>query len=74
MEYSFLDYAAVLEVLYHDPLEEVRCHAGVPDTFGIHHHDGSSLANAKAGSLATLYPIRSEQQPFALQQGGEQRV
>jgi hypothetical protein len=50
-----------------DSLEELGCHSTVPYTLWINDHDGTSCANAKAGSFTTLHARRSEEQIFALE-------
>jgi hypothetical protein len=74
MEDCFLHDVTTLEVLHYYPLEKLGSHAGVPHTFGIDNDYRPTLAHSKAWSLAALYPIRSEQQSFALKQRRQQRI
>ena len=74
MKNGLLDDAAVPEVLHHDALEKCRGHPGVPDRIRIDDDDGATGANPKARGLAALDPIRSEEQPFAVEQIRQQRI
>ena len=67
MKYCVGDDAAATKMLDHDALEQGRRHAGVPDRIRIHDDYRSSSANAQAGRLASLHPVRPEQQAFPLQ-------
>ena len=66
--------SSLLQVLDDNSLQQLRRDVGVPDSFGIHHDDRTTAADAEAGSFTSLYAIRSEQKIFALQQLGESRI
>ena len=68
MKNGLLDWPTILQVFHHDPFEEFRGDAVVPDAFRINHEDRSIPADAKAGSLSALHARRPEEQSFPLQQ------
>jgi len=74
MKHRVFDDSAVAKMFNDDSLEQRGRDAGVPDPFGIHDDDRAARADAKAGGLAPLYPPGAEQQPFPLEQRGEQAV
>src|SRR5437667_1967469 len=63
MEHRFLDDFPLLQVLFHDPLEQRRSDVCVPNSVGVNHDDRSALTNAEAGSLAALDTGRAEEKP-----------
>ena len=67
MEHRLVDRPTALEVLHDDSLEEFRRYVVIPDPIRIDHDDRSTAANAQAGSFATLYASRTEEQSFALE-------
>lgn len=74
MKDGVLDNATVAQMLDDDALEQRGRHAGVPDALGIHDDDRSTGADAEAGRFAAFDATRAEEEPFALQQGGQQPV
>ena len=74
MKDSLLHHAPIAQMFDHDALEELRRDAGVPDAFGIDHHDRAAGADAETGRLSAFDPRWSEQQIFALEQPREEAV
>jgi len=74
VEDSLINRLSILEMLYHDAVQQVRGHARVPDAFGINDDDGPGGADAEAWRLAPLDALWSEEKIFALEQLREQRV
>ena len=65
---------STLQVLHNDALQQRRRYPRVPDAFGINDDDGTIAAYAKTRRFASLDPRGAEQQVFALEQLGEERV
>jgi hypothetical protein len=64
----------MLEMLYHDALQQLRRHPRIPDAFGIYDDDWSGSTHTQTRRLTTLYSLRPEEKIFALQELGEQRI
>ena len=71
MEYRFLDDASVTQVLHHDPFEQLRRDAGIPDTLRVHHDNWPASAHAQTGRFTSLHAPRAEQEPFTLKEARE---
>lgn len=71
---GFVDRISMLEMLYHDALQQRRSHSRIPDPLGINDDDRSLGAHAETWGLTALYARRTEEKVFALQQLGEQRI
>jgi pimeloyl-ACP methyl ester carboxylesterase len=67
VKHGVLDDPAVFEVLDDDSLQQLRRNTRVPDTIGIHDHDGTSRANAQTRRLASFYASWTEQQPRVIE-------
>ena len=74
VKHRLLDDPAIAQMFNDDPLEQGWRDPGVPHALGVHDDDGTARADAKARGFAPLHPTGSEEQAFALQQGGEQAV
>jgi hypothetical protein len=74
VEDCLLDRTTVLEVLDHDPLEQFRRDGLVPHTLGVHDDNRPLSADAKARGLAALHTRGTEEQPFAFEEAGQQRI
>ena len=72
VEDSLINRMSLLEMLYHNALQQVRGHAGIPDTFRIHDDDRSGSADAQAWRLTALDALGSEEEILALEQLREQ--
>lgn len=71
---GLVDWISMLEMLYHDALQQLGCHSRIPNTFRIHDDDGTGGAYTETRRLATLHSLWPEEKIFALQKLGEQRV
>src|SRR5207237_7972334 len=74
MKYVLIYRLAVLEMLDHDSLEQLRGHARIPDALRVHDDDRPVAADAEAGCLAALHSLRSEEESLALQELCETRI
>ena len=74
MKDGLLDWISMLEMLYHDALQQLGRHSRIPYAFRIHDDDGTGSTDSETRRLTTLHPPWSEEKIFALQKLGEQRV
>jgi hypothetical protein len=74
MEHRLLHDPSLAKMLDHDPLQEFRCNARIPDALGVNHDDRSAGADAQARRLAALHAIRPEEEPFALEERREKII
>jgi len=74
MKYVLIYRLALLEMLDHDSLEQLRGHPRIPDALRIHDDDRPVAADAEARCLAALHSLRSEEEILALQELREQRI
>ena len=72
VEDSLINRVSMLEMLYHDALQQVRGHAGIPDAIRIHDDDGPCRADAEAWRFAALDALGAEEKILALEQLREQ--
>jgi hypothetical protein len=73
-EHRLVHDSSVSQMLDDNPLQQRRRHVAVPDPFGVHNHDRSPSAHAKAWRLAALDAPRPEQQSFPLKKGWKQAI
>lgn len=74
MKDGLVDWIPMLEMLYHDPLQQLGRHSGIPHAFRIHDDDGTGSAYTETRRLTALHSLWPEEKIFALQKLGEQRV
>jgi len=68
VEDSLINRVSMLEMLYHDALQQGRGHPGIPDALRIHDHDRPRSADAEAWGLTALDALGSKEKVLALEQ------
>jgi hypothetical protein len=64
MKNRLCDRPAVAEVLDHDPLQQSRCHAPIPDGIRIDDHNRAAGTNTKTRCFSAFHSAGSEQESF----------
>jgi len=66
-KHRLFNHFPVLQVLYDNAFEQLRCDTRIPNALGIHDNDRTTGADAEAGGFTALDSIRTEEQILSIQ-------